>query len=79
MVSVVPMKRKLMDVKIGKLGSWILMQEFVPKGTCLESFREVTTNITSMSMRRKGALLSFLWWQLMCCSIFLTRNSNNSG
>ena len=33
MASTVPMKRKLMDVKIGKLVSWILMQDFVPKST----------------------------------------------
>ncbi|ELW65792.1 ATP synthase subunit f, mitochondrial [Tupaia chinensis] len=33
MVSVVPVKeKKLMDVKLGELPSWILMQDFTPKG-----------------------------------------------
>ncbi|XP_032722921.1 ATP synthase subunit f, mitochondrial-like [Lontra canadensis] len=34
MVSVIPVKeKKLMDVKLGELPSWILMQDFTPKGT----------------------------------------------
>ncbi|XP_045681714.1 ATP synthase subunit f, mitochondrial-like isoform X2 [Phyllostomus hastatus] len=33
MVSVVPLKEKrLMDVKLGELPSWILMWDFTPKG-----------------------------------------------
>ncbi|XP_004416560.1 PREDICTED: ATP synthase subunit f, mitochondrial-like isoform X2 [Odobenus rosmarus divergens] len=33
MASVVPVKeKKLMDVKLGELSSWILMQDFTPKG-----------------------------------------------
>ncbi|XP_034884592.1 ATP synthase subunit f, mitochondrial-like [Mirounga leonina] len=33
MASVVPVKeKKLMDVKLGKLPSWILMWDFTPKG-----------------------------------------------
>ncbi|XP_007938997.1 ATP synthase subunit f, mitochondrial [Orycteropus afer afer] len=33
MASVVPLKeKKLMDVKIGELPSWILMRDFTPKG-----------------------------------------------
>ncbi|XP_044929746.1 ATP synthase subunit f, mitochondrial-like [Mustela putorius furo] len=34
MVSVIPVKeKKLMDMKLGELPSWILMQDFTPKGT----------------------------------------------
>ncbi|XP_044246318.2 ATP synthase subunit f, mitochondrial-like [Ursus arctos] len=34
MASVVPVKeKKLMDVKLGELPSWILMRDFTPKGT----------------------------------------------
>ncbi|XP_044118483.1 ATP synthase subunit f, mitochondrial-like [Neovison vison] len=37
MVSVIPVKEKklmdVMDVKLGELPSWILMQDFTPKGT----------------------------------------------
>nr|XP_035924663.1 ATP synthase subunit f, mitochondrial-like [Halichoerus grypus]XP_035924664.1 ATP synthase subunit f, mitochondrial-like [Halichoerus grypus]XP_035924665.1 ATP synthase subunit f, mitochondrial-like [Halichoerus grypus]XP_035924666.1 ATP synthase subunit f, mitochondrial-like [Halichoerus grypus] len=33
MASVVPVKeKKLMDVKLGELPSWILMRDFTPKG-----------------------------------------------
>ncbi|XP_075863993.1 ATP synthase F(0) complex subunit f, mitochondrial [Microcebus murinus] len=33
MASVVPVKeKKLMDVKVGELPSWILMRDFTPKG-----------------------------------------------
>ncbi|XP_024611681.1 ATP synthase subunit f, mitochondrial-like [Neophocaena asiaeorientalis asiaeorientalis] len=32
MASVAPVKKKLMDVKIGELPSWMLRQDFAPKG-----------------------------------------------
>ena len=32
MASVAPVKKKLTDVKIGELPSWILRQDFAPKG-----------------------------------------------
>ncbi|CAD7693819.1 unnamed protein product [Nyctereutes procyonoides] len=32
MVSSTPVKKKLMDVKLGELPSWIIMQDFTPEG-----------------------------------------------
>lgn len=50
MVSVIPMKEKLMDVKVEELPNWITMQDFTPK-VMLEHFKEVTTSMTtSMSI-----------------------------
>lgn len=50
MVSVIPMKeKKLTDVKIRELPSWIPMADVTPKGTA-GAFEVIATVITSMSM-----------------------------
>lgn len=81
MASVVPVKKKLMDVKIGAKVNRILMQDFTPKGSVgvfqrgyYQYYRYVTV--------KKGSMLLFLWcWQLTCFSTttFPTRSSNISG
>ncbi|XP_028020400.1 ATP synthase subunit f, mitochondrial-like isoform X2 [Balaenoptera ricei] len=40
MVLVVPVEKKLMDVKIKDLPNWILTQDFTPKGTIRAFQRE---------------------------------------
>ena len=55
-----------------------------PLQALLECFKEVTAGITSVSVRRKGASLRFLWcWQLSCFSttalLIIIRNPDMSG
>lgn len=67
----IPVKgEKFMDVRLGQLPSWIMIQGFTPNAF-MEHFKEVTTNITrSLSMWRNEELLGFPWCcQLMCFSM----------
>ncbi|XP_045863323.1 ATP synthase subunit f, mitochondrial-like [Meles meles] len=57
MASVAPVEEKqLMDVKLGELLNWILMWDFIPKGTA-GAFQKGYTKLQQVCQCEKGSII----------------------
>uniref|UniRef100_A0A5F9CLJ0 Uncharacterized protein n=1 Tax=Oryctolagus cuniculus TaxID=9986 RepID=A0A5F9CLJ0_RABIT len=69
MASVIPLKKKkLMDVKLGKLPSRKLMLYFTPKGTGPTFLRGYYQYYKPINVKKGSSVRRTWYWQLMCFS-----------
>nr|XP_039335337.1 ATP synthase subunit f, mitochondrial-like [Saimiri boliviensis boliviensis] len=70
MVSVIPLKdRKLLEVKLGELPSWILMRDFSPSGI-VGAFRRGYYRYCNKYIDVKKGSIVGLTMVLACCIVF---------
>lgn len=55
MALLMPLQKKLMEVQLGELPSWLLMTDFTPSGTEGPFGEVITSMTTSTSVHRKAA------------------------
>ncbi|KAK2119464.1 hypothetical protein P7K49_000850, partial [Saguinus oedipus] len=83
MATVIPAKdKKLLEVKLGELPSWILMRDFPPRGIAGAILRGYYQYYKKYINEKEGGLWGLPWcWQAMRSSAtaFPTRSSSASG